>query len=66
MGFFQIPPRDGHPCYWLTVPATKSVTDFHRRVIAPAGHTKKKRRTQKSFASSTGAESTTPEKLLFQ
>ena len=38
-GFLQIPPRDGHPCLWLTLLAVKRVTDFHRRVSAHAGHT---------------------------
>ncbi len=38
-GFLQIPPRDGHPCLWLTVPTAKSVADFHRQVIAHAGLT---------------------------
>ena len=38
-GFLQIPPRDGHPCLWLTVPTAKPVADFHRRVITHAGRT---------------------------
>ena len=38
-GFLRIPPRDGHPCLWLTVPATESVVDFHHQVIAHAGRT---------------------------
>src|SRR5690606_25859530 len=38
-GFLQIPPRDGHPCLWLTVPTAKPVADFHRLVIAHAGRT---------------------------
>ena len=37
--FLQIPPRDGHPCLWLTVPATESVVDFHHQVVAHAGRT---------------------------
>ena len=41
-GFFQIPPHDGHPCIWLTVPASKSVADFHHQVIAHAGRTNKR------------------------
>eukprot|EP00831_Metopus_contortus_P058811 TRINITY_DN5091_c0_g1_i2.p3 TRINITY_DN5091_c0_g1~~TRINITY_DN5091_c0_g1_i2.p3 ORF type:complete len:109 (-),score=0.35 TRINITY_DN5091_c0_g1_i2:292-618(-) len=39
--FFQIPPHDGHPCLTLTVPIAKSVTDFYRRIIAHAEHTKR-------------------------
>ena len=42
--FLQIPPRDGHPCLWLTVPATESVVDFHHQVVDHAGRTHKKRR----------------------
>ena len=41
-GFLQIPPRDGHPCLWLTVPATESVVDFHHQVVAHAGRTQKR------------------------
>lgn len=37
-----IPPRDGHSCLWLTVPATESVVDFHYQVIAHAGRTQKR------------------------
>ena len=40
-GFLQIPPRDGHPCLRLTVPATESVVDFHHQVVAHAGRTNK-------------------------
>src|SRR5215469_10459798 len=43
-GFLQIPPRDGHPCLWLTLPAAIYVEDFHLQVIAHAGHTKRKMR----------------------
>ena len=39
--FLQIPPRDGHPCLWLTVPATESVVDFHHQVVDHAGRTQK-------------------------
>ncbi len=39
-GFLQIPPHDGHPCLWLTVPATESVVDFHHQVVAHAGRTR--------------------------
>lgn len=39
--FLQIPPHDGHPCPWLVVPTTKPTTDFHRQVVAHAGHTLK-------------------------
>ncbi|HEX7063862.1 MAG TPA: hypothetical protein VF199_02240, partial [Bacillales bacterium] len=42
-GFLQIPPHDGHPCHWLTVPTAKPVVDFHHQVIAHAGRTIKKR-----------------------
>ena len=40
-GFLQIPPRDGHPCLWLTLLAAKRVADLHRRVSARAGRTKR-------------------------
>ena len=40
-GFLQIPPRDGHPCLRLTLPTTKRVADFHRRVVAHAWRTTK-------------------------
>ncbi len=40
--FLQIPLRNGHPCLSLTVPTTKSVTDFHRQVITHAGRTIRK------------------------
>ena len=40
MDFLQIPPHDGHPCLWLTVPTAKSVADFHRQVITHAERTK--------------------------
>ena len=39
--FFQIPPRDGHPCSSLTVPTAKSVVDFHHQVVVHAAQTKK-------------------------
>ena len=42
-GFLQIPSHDGHPCLWLTVPATEPVVDFHHQVIAHAGRTTGKR-----------------------
>jgi len=38
-GFLQIPPRGGHPCLGLTLPATECVVDFHHQVIAHAGRT---------------------------
>ncbi len=38
-GFLQIPPRDGHPCRWLTLLAAKRVADLHRPVCARAGRT---------------------------
>ncbi|MFI3170484.1 MAG: hypothetical protein R3Y06_11110, partial [Faecalibacterium sp.] len=37
--FLQIPPRDGHPCFRLTLPTTERVVDFHHQVIAHAGRT---------------------------
>ena len=40
--FLQILPHDRHPCHWLVVPTTKPTTDFHRQVVAHAGHTYKK------------------------
>lgn len=40
-GFLQIPLHNGHPCHWLVVPTTKPTADFHRQVIAHAGHTLK-------------------------
>src|SRR5699024_1552774 len=41
--FLQIPFRNGHPCFQLTVPTAKPVVDFHHQVIAHAGRTKKPR-----------------------
>ena len=41
--FLQILPHSRHPCHWLVVPTTKPTTDFHRQVVAHAGHTIKKR-----------------------
>ncbi|WP_207720499.1 hypothetical protein, partial [Clostridium tetanomorphum] len=38
-GFLQIPPHGGHPCRQLVLPTTKPTTDFHRQVVAHAGHT---------------------------
>jgi hypothetical protein len=38
-GFFRIPPREGHPCLRLTIPAAELAADFHRLVDAHAGHT---------------------------
>ena len=40
-GFLRIPSCDGHPCLWLTVPATESVVDFHHQVVVHAGRTQK-------------------------
>ena len=40
-GFLQIPPHNGRPCPWLTVPTAKPVADFHRQVIEPAERTRK-------------------------
>ena len=39
--FLRISPHGGHPCLWLTVPATEPVVDFHHQVIAHAKRTKK-------------------------
>ena len=33
--FLQIPPHDGHPCVWLTVPSIRPVAVLHRLVNAP-------------------------------
>src|SRR5699024_2419221 len=44
-GFLRIPPLNGHPYLWLTVPTAKSVMDFHHQVIAHAGRTKNDTRT---------------------
>jgi hypothetical protein len=41
LSFFQIPPRDGHPCCWLIVPIAWPIVDFHHPVIVHAEHTKK-------------------------
>ena len=38
-GFLQIPPRDGHPCLWLTLPAAGCVRDFHPIERALTGRT---------------------------
>ncbi|WP_207720500.1 hypothetical protein, partial [Clostridium tetanomorphum] len=38
-GFLQILPHGGHPCRQLVVPTTEPTTDFHRQVVAHAGHT---------------------------
>jgi len=40
-GFLQIPPRDGHPCLWLTLAAAGRVQDFNPIDDARAGHTQK-------------------------
>ena len=40
-GFLQIPPRDGHPCLRLMLPATERIVDFHHQVIAHVGRTQK-------------------------
>ncbi|HBH22082.1 MAG TPA: hypothetical protein DDY13_01530 [Cytophagales bacterium] len=40
--FLQIPPRNGHPCLWLTLPTAKCVRDLHPIDIAHAGRTTKK------------------------
>ncbi|SFG80044.1 hypothetical protein SAMN02982927_02826, partial [Sporolactobacillus nakayamae] len=44
-GFLQIPPHDGHPCLWLTVPTAKPVADFHRLAVVHAGRTQKRHET---------------------
>ena len=28
-GFLQIPPHNGHPCFWLTLPAARRIRNFH-------------------------------------
>ena len=38
-GFLQIPPHDGHPCLWLTLPPDGRVRDLHPRVSRHAGRT---------------------------
>ena len=40
-GFLQIPPHEGYPCLWLTLPTAKCVRVFHPIVIAHAGRTYK-------------------------
>ena len=42
--FLQIPLHNGHHCHWLVVPTTKPTTDFHRQVVAHAGHTQIKKK----------------------
>ena len=37
--FLQIPPRDGHPCLRLTLPAAERVVVFHHLVVTHAGRT---------------------------
>ena len=39
--FLQIRSHLRHPCSWLTLPTTECVRDFHPRVTAHAGRTKK-------------------------
>ena len=41
-GFLQIPPHDGHHCFWLILLAAKRIADLHRRVSARAGRTLKR------------------------
>ena len=43
-GFLQIPPHDGHPCLWLTLPPDGRVRDLHPRVSRHAGRTRKIKR----------------------
>ncbi|MCL2426947.1 MAG: hypothetical protein FWD05_11500, partial [Oscillospiraceae bacterium] len=40
-GFLQIPPRNGHPCLWLTLAAAGCARDFNPRDCARAGRTAK-------------------------
>ena len=40
--FLQIPPHDGHPWLWLTLPTAGRVRDFHPIERALAGRTNKK------------------------
>ena len=42
IGFLQIPPHDGHPCLWLTLPAVGRARDFHPTERALVGRTIKK------------------------
>ena len=37
----SIPPHDGHPCLWLTLPATGRLRDFHPKERALTGRTAK-------------------------
>ena len=39
-GFLQIPLHNGHPCLWLSLPATGRLRDFHPRERALTGRTK--------------------------
>lgn len=39
-GFLKIPPHDGHPCAWITVPSA-SLVRTHRQVIEHAERTGK-------------------------
>ena len=41
-GFLQIPPHNGHPCLWLSLPATGRLRDFHPRERALTGRTRKR------------------------
>ena len=43
IGFLQIPPHDGHPCLWLTLPAVGRARDFHPIERALVGRTIEKR-----------------------
>ncbi len=42
-GFLQIPPHDGHPCLWLTLPTTGRIRDFHPIECALTGRTRRLR-----------------------
>lgn len=39
-GFLQIPPYDGHPCLWLSLPTVGRLRDFHLGERASIGRTK--------------------------
>ena len=43
-GFLQIPPRGGHPCLWLTLPAAGRIQVFHLIERALTGRTQTSRR----------------------
>ena len=48
-GFLQIPPRDGHPCLWLSLPATGQLRDFHPIERALTGRTQYEKAARRSM-----------------